>query len=299
MREWPASRKRARSVPSVSLTSIATISARGTMTSSTERSSSFKTFCRILRSASEKSEVSALASLSSSTSRSSRTELLRSASSALNRCQSGCPRGAAGAGLEGGSAVTVRSSVMFIRRQGRRSSVGIRIGNAEGCENLRLEPFHFKGLALLDVIIPQDVQESMHHQMGEVIGEGLFKLRRLALEGFPGEDDVAENAGYRAKRGDLGKTQHIGWLVDAAPLAVELLLFGVVGQNDRELADAGDAGARLRQRLEHAAVGERLHPLGPAFGIDGEQNGEGRALRAQGCRSSRRCAARRRSVSAS
>src|SRR3569623_1802077 len=162
--------------------SMATMSARGTMTSSTVRSSSFRTFCRILRSASEKSAASALSLFSSSSSRSSRSDMLLRASKVLMRPQMESPR--EGAGLDGGSGETTVCSLSVIVQcaaSRRLLSFVIGVGNAQGPEYLDLEALHLKGVCLVDVIIAEDMEKSMHHQMGDMMDEGLVHVFGFAL----------------------------------------------------------------------------------------------------------------------
>ena len=70
------------------------------------------------------------------------------------------------------------------------------------------------GFVLVEVIIAQNVQESMDHEVGEVVLEGDALLLRLALQRFRGRGDIAEQAGNRPKWLDLGKAQDVGGLVD-------------------------------------------------------------------------------------
>ena len=119
-----------------------------------------------------------------------------------------------------------------LRRSGtvtHRSILGVGIRHPEGGQNLGLESFHGKGLVVVDVIIAEQVQKAMHHQMGEMVLEADPLLRRLPLERLAGKDDVAQQPGNRAERLDLGETEDVCRLVDAAPVAVQHPLLGIVG----------------------------------------------------------------------
>src|SRR5690606_5920627 len=93
-------------------------------------------------------------------------------------------------------------------RQGH--SVGVGILDPELRQYLGFETLHLKGLVILDVIIPQNVQESMHHEMGEMMVEGFAEVPGLALDGFAGQRNVTENAENRRERLDLRKGKHVG-----------------------------------------------------------------------------------------
>lgn len=112
----------------------------------------------------------------------------------------------------------------------------------------------------------------MDHQMGEMFGKGLPQFHRLALQRLAGKDDVADEPAGRRERLDLRKGQDIGRLVDAAPLPVEFLLLGIVGEDDGEFRSPGDLDLRVVQGPPDGALGERLEVRRPALGIDGKDN---------------------------
>src|SRR6202158_2594040 len=121
--------------------------------------------------------------------------------------------------------------------------VRIGIGNAELRQNLRFEGFHGFGVVVCFVIVTDQMQETMDREMAEMMIERLLLGIGLPARGFIGDRNVAEHprrivgpacAGRRQGR----KRQHVGRLVDAAPVAVERANSGVVGQHHRELGFA-------------------------------------------------------------
>jgi hypothetical protein len=125
-----------------------------------------------------------------------------------------------------------------------------------------------KGLILFDVVIAQQMQESVDHEMGKMSFKRDAHFGRLALQRLAGEGDVADEAGERREWLDLRETQHIGGLVDLPPVAVEDALVGIVGEDERDLTDAADPGAGLLQRLENSGFGDGLESVGPVFSLD-------------------------------
>ena len=113
----------------------------------------------------------------------------------------------------------------------------------------------------------QNVQKSVDHEVGEVVFEGDSLLRRLGFYRLAGKGDVTEEARYRAERLDLREAQDVGGLVDFAPIAVELALFGIAGEDDGDFGGASDFGPRLTQRFEDRGFGDGLEIAGPAFGV--------------------------------
>jgi hypothetical protein len=156
--------------------------------------------------------------------------------------------------------------------------VRVRIGNAQRRQYLGFEAFHLKGLVFLDVVVAQKVQESVHHQMGEMVRKADVHPGRFALERLAGETEVADQPEERRERFDLRKTEDIGGFVDLPPLAVEDALVGIVGEQDRDFTDAGDLCARLVEGLEQGTLCQRLDILGPALGLDVERDLERRTL---------------------
>src|SRR6202163_1705199 len=121
--------------------------------------------------------------------------------------------------------------------------IRIGIGNAELRQNLLLERFHGLGIVVLFVIVTDQMQETMDRQMAEMMIERLLLVIGLLARRFIGNRNVAEHArrivgAAWAGRRQGRKRQHIGRLVDAAPVAVQRANSGVVGQHHRKFGFA-------------------------------------------------------------
>ncbi len=145
------------------------------------------------------------------------------------------------------------------------------------------EIFHGFGVVVLLVIVSDQMQEPVDRKMAEVMIERLFLVIRLFARGLVGDGDIAEHSrrvGRRARgRLQRRKRQHVGRLVDAAPVIVERTDAGIVGQHDCELGVAdigvGDFGRGIDGAMDHR-LGLRLRL--PALGDD-ENLGEGKGGR--------------------
>lgn len=124
----------------------------------------------------------------------------------------------------------------------------------------------------------------MHREMGEMIGKADALLDRLELKRLARHGDVAQNADYRVKGLNLGEAEHIGGAVLAAPLLVELTLFGVIGEHDSQFGRALDLGLGLLERSMDGALGQRINILRPGVVIADDGNLERRrGQRAASC----------------
>ena len=95
--------------------------------------------------------------------------------------------------------------------------------------------FHRLGVLVALVIVADQMQESMHGKMGDMMGERLALVAGLARDGLVGEHDVAESWPLLAA-GVLGrKRQHVRGRIDAAPIPVEQADRRIIGQNDSKL----------------------------------------------------------------
>ena len=74
--------------------------------------------------------------------------------------------------------------------QGIETRIGI--GNAEGPKNPPLLRLHGFGLGIAAVIVAEQMQHTVHDQMGGMIAKRNAKLTRLALGGLIGDDDVTD-----------------------------------------------------------------------------------------------------------
>src|SRR3954447_5416539 len=117
--------------------------------------------------------------------------------------------------------------------------VRVGIGNAELRQNLPFEIFHGFGVAVFLVIVADQMQESVHRKMAEMMIERLLFVVGLLARRLVGYCDIAEHARRivgraRSRRLQRRKRQHVGRLVDAAPIAVQGLNPGIIGQHHRK-----------------------------------------------------------------
>src|SRR5713226_9253152 len=232
----------------------ATMSARWIITSAIRRSCRPRMLRSMVRSMAEKPTSSGVLA-SSTTCRSSRTDpgfhpnsvrIARvSKLSAAGRSASSCGttagrlrvlRGLSWIGSE--SAISVHPLPLPLG-----ISIRIGIGNAELRQDLLLERFHRFGVVVFLVIVTDQVQKTMDRQMAEMMIERLLFVISFLPGGFIGDGDVAEHARRIVRAAWAGlpqrrKRQHVGRLVDAAPIAVQGANSGVVGQHDRNLGFA-------------------------------------------------------------
>jgi len=71
----------------------------------------------------------------------------------------------------------------------------IRIRDCKLAENLTLSPFHLKRVPGPVMIVADQMQETVHGKMGEMMGERFSFGTGLARDGLKGENDVAEMLG--------------------------------------------------------------------------------------------------------
>ena len=162
--------------------------------------------------------------------------------------------------------------------------IRIRIGNAELREDLLLEAFHRFGFVVVFVIVADQMQETVHREMAEMMVERLLFLVGLPARRLIGDRDIAEHARRivgpcRPGRLQRGKRQHVGRLVDAAPVAVQRADAGIVGQHDRKFGVADIGVGHFGRGLDRAMD----HGLGAGLGLpaigDDENLGDGKGRR--------------------
>src|SRR5690606_18828443 len=73
----------------------------------------------------------------------------------------------------------------------RDRASGVRIGNAHTGQNLGFEGFHAAGVASLDVVVAQGVQDAMYGQVSRMIQQGFALFASLAYEHGDTDDDIA------------------------------------------------------------------------------------------------------------
>src|SRR5215472_11825056 len=176
--------------------STATISARGTITSSTRRSRKSRMLVSIARSSGEK-PVSPEAA-SSTISRSSRIEpgFQPNSARSMRASQVLSPSRAAARGGDTTTGRWVRSGRS--RRLGGPGSAmevggwSIGVANAKAREQHALELFHLGRLRIGLVVVADQVQETMNGKVGDMIAERFGGGGRLGLRGLVGNHDVAK-----------------------------------------------------------------------------------------------------------
>ena len=87
---------------------------------------------------------------------------------------------------------------------------------------------HDLGLIVLDVVVTQQVQHSVHEHQSALIGGAVAKAGGLAGNDLRGQDNIAELerlvGGNVLVKGRVAfKREHVGRAIDATPLKVELV----------------------------------------------------------------------------
>src|SRR5208282_4568604 len=186
-----------RSSSSESVCSTATMSARGTMTSSAVSSWSARMLARSARSCGSISaaaaSVSSMSSPSASRKDPSPLRCPRSPLSQLRRIPMSDalpppPR----PGAEEGSAMERYPAAAWPRRAAAGPGCPVRVGDAEPGKDGGFEPLHAPGVSCERVVVAQEMERAVHDEVGKMIGERLAESRRLAAARLEGDDDVAE-----------------------------------------------------------------------------------------------------------
>ncbi len=103
-------------------------------------------------------------------------------------------------------------------------------------KDFTLLALHHPGFLIRLVIVPQKVQKAMYDEMSEVVFERLSFFRRLALDSFACNDDIAQH-GSRLRTGlnrKGWKGQNIRRLVLATPFGIQNLYGGVVSKDNTQ-----------------------------------------------------------------
>ena len=117
---------------------------------------------------------------------------------------------------------------------GSADAFGIWIGDADLGQNFAFEPLHRLRLAILDVIVPQQVEKAMHCKMRDMIADRLAKLASFADDGLASHRNVTKR--YRRipqERLGARERQHIGRPVAAAPASIQAGDRGIIAQQNR------------------------------------------------------------------
>ncbi len=163
----------------------------------------------------------------------------------------------------------------------RRHEIVVRVGDAEAPKNLGLQRLHPQRFLVALVVITEEMQHAVNHEVGGVIGRRDALGPRLREHGFAAEDHVAERPGPSrdvAERLAGRKRQHIGWRVLAAPGLVQGPDLIVVGEDDADFIGcrAGWRGlerGERRQRERAVADAASVPKLRPPHHLDVETTG--------------------------
>ena len=178
----------------------ATMSPRGTMTSSIRRPRSARMFWIMVRSSGETpaSPGPAASSTTSMSARSVRSSSRTARAPAARRSLRSRRRRAADGHRK--IALLVLAARRLSRPAGRVGvrhvavSVGarVRIRDRETLENLAFHPFHLFRVAVVFVVIAEQMQKPVNGEMREMVPERLAFGHRLARDGLIGDDDVTD-----------------------------------------------------------------------------------------------------------
>ncbi len=112
------------------------------------------------------------------------------------------------------------------------------------------------------------MQETVDDEVSKMIGKSLVQICGFANQRLVGERNIADKTGNRREGLELGEAQHVGRLVDLAPVAVEDALVGVVGEENGDLGGTGELGPGLLQGLADGAFGNWGEARRPVAGFD-------------------------------
>ena len=152
---------------------------------------------------------------------------------------------------------------------------------------------HGFGLVFLLVIIADQMQEAVNREMAEMMIERLLFPIGLSARGLVGDGDIAEHARCVRRRArrclQRRKRQHVGRLVDAAPVGVQRANSGIVGQHYRNLGLAdigvGKFGSGLDGAMDHRlGVGLGLPAIGDDENFSEREGGRHERSRSWGYR---------------
>jgi hypothetical protein len=110
----------------------------------------------------------------------------------------------------------------------------IRIGDRKALKDVALDPLHCLGVLFPHVIVSQEVQETVHGKVGDMMNEWLAFGARFPRNGFKRQNDVADErrlAPGAARR----ERQDVRGGIDPAPGAVEQADSRIIGQYDSKL----------------------------------------------------------------
>ena len=114
---------------------------------------------------------------------------------------------------------------------------GIRVGQVQALHDLAFEPFHFFGLNIGLMIVPDEMQKTMHRKVREMMQEDAVLIVAFTFKRLVGDNDVAEQGCVPGGRlAGRRKRQHVGRLVDPTLFAVEVANRRIVCKYDTHFA---------------------------------------------------------------
>src|SRR5262245_23745056 len=105
-------------------------------------------------------------------------------------------------------------------RAGLALEIGVR--HVQARHDFSFKCLHLVGLRIVLMVISVEMEKAMDSKMGKVMKENPVLILAFPFERLVGDDDVTEQSRSAAclwirRR----KRQHVGWLVDPTPVAIE------------------------------------------------------------------------------
>ena len=112
--------------------------------------------------------------------------------------------------------------------------VAIGISNSDRCKYVGFDPLHLVSSGIRFVIKPEEMENSVDHQVGEVVTWCNPLLSGFGRDSLSRNDNVAQKHRRARLIGRLngGKRQHICWFIQAAESLIELANFVIIAQRD-------------------------------------------------------------------
>src|SRR5690606_16117518 len=138
-------------------------------------------------------------------------------------------------------------------------------------KNFALKSFHCFGLFFCLVIVTQKMQKTMYNKMCQVVFERFALFESFTLNRFTCDDNITKHwAGLISNLDRKSrKRKHIGWLILAAPLLVDLLNGAIISKNYTQLGLS-----RRKTKLAPSSLERWLHKpfkglcIGPIAGFN-------------------------------
>src|SRR5262245_40129419 len=241
-RETPAASKVFNSSQTVSLSSTAMMSARGTITSTTRSAPKRKMRNSISRSSAEKARpspapLSASSSIERKVGAPGKPRRARNAASQL---------WGSSAAVDAPSDLSVidltlmagNQSTPLSRGRSGRGRSGIGVGNADGGQDLGLQALHLLSRGLGLMVVSEQVQQAVNHEVLEMMPGVDAAVCGLVADGLGRQHDIAQVGAIargRPGRRLVWERQDVGGRVLAAIGLVEVMHQGVAAEDDADL----------------------------------------------------------------